>query len=92
MHKSIVYLVSGEGDWTGLNQFSFRLVQGAWCLAAFVFFNAYCSTLISYLISPIMMPMAKTYEDIASGYPQKLKLLAEKNESYTDSYLVGLQF
>jgi len=34
--------------------------------------------------------MAKTYEDIASGYPQKLKLLAEKNESYIDSYLVGL--
>ena len=36
--------------------------------------------------------MAKTYEDVASGYPQKLKLLAEKNEVYTDSYLVGSIF
>jgi len=41
------------------------------------------------LISPRLMPMAKTYEDVASGYPQKLKLLAEKNEVYTDRYLVG---
>ena len=79
-----------SGEWNGFNQLSFRLVQGAWCLAAFVLFNAYCSTLISYLISPRLMPMAKTYEDVASGYPQKLKLLAEKNEVYTDSYLVGL--
>lgn len=68
------------GDWTGWSHLSFRLVQGAWCLAAFVLVNAYCSTLISYLISPQLMPVAKTMEDIISGSPQKLKLLAEKNE------------
>ena len=32
-------------------------------MAAIVLFNAYCSTLISYLVSPRLMPVAKTYED-----------------------------
>jgi len=68
-----------QGDWSRWNQLSFRLVQGAWCLVAFVLVNAYCSTLISYLISPRLMPVARTYQDVASGSPQKLKLLAEKN-------------
>jgi len=36
-----------------------------------------------------MMPMAKTYEDVASGYPQKLKFLAEKNEIMAATCLVG---
>jgi len=81
--------VAGEGDWTGFNKFSFRLVQGAWCLAAFVLFNAYCSTLIPYLISPRMMPMAKSYDDVASGFPQKLKFLSEKNEVFTRLCLVS---
>ncbi len=49
-------------------------------MAAIVLFNAYCSTLISYLVSPKLMPVAKTYQDIVSGSPQKLKLLAGKNE------------
>ena len=74
--KNIFFL----GDWTGWSQLSLRLVQGAWCLAAFVLVNAYCSTLISYLVSPKLMPVAKTYQDLATGYPQNLKLLAEKNE------------
>lgn len=49
-------------------------------MAAFVLVNAYCSTLISYLVSPRLMPVAKSMEDVASGSPQNLKLLAEKNE------------
>jgi len=69
-----------QGDLSQWNQLSFRFVQGAWCLAAVVLFNAYCSTLISYLVSPRLMPVAKTYKDIVSGSPQNLKLLAEKNE------------
>ena len=89
IHKAIVYLVAGEGDWTGFNQISFRLVQGAWCLAAFVLFNAYCSTLITHLISPRMMPIAKSYEDVASGFPQKLKFLSEKNEFFALHCLVS---
>ena len=79
-----------QGDWTGWSQLSFRLVQGAWCLAAFVLVNAYCSTLISYLVSPRLMPVAKTFEDITSGSPQKLKLLAEKNEIVAMHSLVRL--
>lgn len=79
-----------QGDWTGYNQLSFRLVQGAWCLAAFVLFNAYCSTLISYLISPRLMPMAKSYDDLASGKPQKLKLATEKNEIMATLFLVNI--
>jgi len=89
IHKAIVYLVAGEGDWTEFNQISFRFVQGAWCLAAFVLINAYCSTLISYLISPRMMPLAKSYNDLASGFPQKLKFLSEKNEVFAALCLVS---
>jgi len=81
--------VAGEGDLTGFNQFSFRLVQGAWCLAAIVLFNAYCSTLISYLISPRMMPIAKSYEELVAGSPQKLKFLSEKNEIFAVICLVS---
>jgi len=35
--------------------------------------------------------LGKTYEDVASGYPQKLNLLTEKNESYSDNFLVGFK-
>jgi len=74
------YYLKNQGDWNHWNQLPFRFVQGAWCLAALVMVNAYCTTLISYLISPRLMPVAKTYEDVASGNPQMLKLLAEKND------------
>ncbi len=64
------------------------MLQGTWCLAAFVLLNAYSSTIISYLTAPTLMPVAKTVEDVAYGIPQKLKLLLEKDEISAARYLV----
>jgi len=36
------------------------------------------------------MPVAKTYDELASGTPQNLKLLAEKNELVALYSLVSL--
>ncbi len=77
------------GDWNGYSQLAFRLVQGDWCLAAFVLFNAYCSTLISYLISPRLMPIAKSWDDVASGNPQQLRMATEKSELVAHEFLVS---
>jgi len=69
---------------------SFRILQGTWCLAAFVLLNAYSSTIISYLTAPKLMPVAKSVEDVARGIPQHLKLLLEKDGGSTAIYLVRL--
>jgi len=75
------------------NKLSIRIVQGSWCLAAVVLFNAYSTTLMSYLVAPKLMPVVRTYADIVSATrPQNLKLLTEKNEILADYSLVLLNF
>jgi len=69
---------------------SFRILQGAWCLAAFVLVNAYSSTIISYLTAPKLITVAETLDQVALGYPQNLKLLIEKDNIMTGRYLVCL--
>ena len=70
-----------KGDWSRWKQLSFRIFLGSWCVAAFVLVNAYSTTLISHLTAPKLMPVAKSYEDLASpNPPQNLKLIMEKNE------------
>ena len=61
------------------NRLSFRIIQGTWCLAAFVLLNAYSSTIISYLTAPKLMPVTKTLQELGSSHPQNIRLLAEKN-------------
>lgn len=50
---------------------SFRLVAGAWCLAAFVLVQAYSGTLTSFILSPNQSPVISSIWDIPSA---KLKI------------------
>lgn len=67
-----------KGNWNQWrNRLSFRIIQGTWCLAAFVLLNAYSSTIISYLTAPKLTPVTKTIKELATGSPQNIKLLTE---------------
>ena len=43
-------------------------------------------------MAPKLMPVCKSYEDLAAGYPQNLKLVAEKNEVVDRSFKVSPLF
>jgi len=55
-------------------------VLACWLLSAFVLVNAYASLLISHLMLPKLLPVSKSFEDLASGHPQRLQLMVEKNQ------------
>ena len=42
----------------------FRLVAGVWSLAAFIFVQAYTSTLFTYVVTPINHPLINSIHDI----------------------------
>lgn len=44
---------------------SFRLVAGVWSLAAFIFVQAYTSTLFTYVVTPVNPPLVKSAYDLA---------------------------
>ncbi len=87
MISFLFYFIKGGWDkWK--YKLSFRILQGTWCLAAFVLLNAYSSTIISYLTAPKLMPVTKNLDQVASGNPQNLKLLLEKDNIMKGRYLV----
>jgi hypothetical protein len=45
----------------------FRLVAGVWTLAAFIFVQAYTSTLFTYVVTPIKKSLIKSIDDIADN-------------------------
>lgn len=46
------------------NRLSFRLVAGVWSLAAFIFVQAYTSTLITYVVTPVNLPLVSSAYDL----------------------------
>ncbi|EFX82393.1 hypothetical protein DAPPUDRAFT_101640 [Daphnia pulex] len=46
---------------------SYRLVAGVWILAAFIFVQAYTSTLFTYVVTPISEPLIKSVFDIINN-------------------------
>lgn len=46
---------------------SFRMVAGVWTLAAFFFVQTYNSTLITYIITPVNVPLMSTVQDIVEN-------------------------
>jgi hypothetical protein len=46
------------------NRLSYRFVAGVWCLAAFIFVQAYTSILFTYIVTPINQPLIKSVYDI----------------------------
>jgi ionotropic glutamate receptor len=49
------------------SRLSFRILMGAWLLAAMVLVNSYSGTVVSYLTAPIMMPSINTLDDLAAS-------------------------
>ena len=58
----VCILIGGVCKWKRL---PFRLAAGAWTLAAFIFVQAYNSTLITYVITPSQSPLIYSAYDIA---------------------------
>jgi hypothetical protein len=61
----------------------FRLVAGVWTLAAFIFVQAYTSTLFTYVVAPVNHPLIDSLYDIADN--PEIHLLV-KNEGTPDRY------
>ena len=82
-----------QGNPTRYQQLSYRILLAGWVLAACVLVNAYSSCLFSFLVSPTLQPVTKTLDELASGYPQRLKLLTEKSMYLADDiFLVKSDF
>lgn len=85
----LMQLIMLKGDFhLPMRQLSFRVVVASWCLAAFVLVNAYSTTLFAYLMVPKLLPTAKSFDDLAAGYPQNLKVLIEKGSVMANDFLV----
>ena len=49
--------ISIAGGFCKKNNLSIRFVMGAWCVTAFVFVQAYTSTLFTYIVTPNFTPL-----------------------------------
>ena len=47
-----------------VNRLPIRLIAGAWSLAAFVFVQAYTSTLITYIVAPTNRPLISSFNQL----------------------------
>jgi ionotropic glutamate receptor len=45
----------------------FRVVAGVWTLAAFIFVQAYTSTLFTYVVAPVNQPLINSIYDITES-------------------------
>lgn len=59
---------------------SIRLVAAAWCLAAFILVNGYCSTLITYVISHYNPPLIESVHDLARD--STINLIVDKGKAF----------
>lgn len=49
------------------NRFPIRFIAAAWSLAAFVFVQAYNSTLITYVLAPTNRPLVSSFHELANS-------------------------
>lgn len=66
------------------NRLPFRIVAGAWSVAAFIFVQAYTSTLSTYVLTPINNPLVNSPYEIPER--KDVQLLVRKG-GVTDYYL-----
>jgi hypothetical protein len=59
----------------------FRLVAGVWTLAAFIFVQAYTSTLFTYVVTPVKKSLINSVGDIAENNKFNLFLKKKKWDS-----------
>ena len=84
------YVIGGPCKWVRL---PFRFVAGAWALAAFVFVQAYASTLFMYLIVPYNPPLINSVYDIAKS--TDINLMVKKSgtlDTLVSVYTINLSF
>ncbi|EFX82128.1 hypothetical protein DAPPUDRAFT_241227 [Daphnia pulex] len=81
--RRIVAMVGGPCT---SNRLPFRLVAGVWTLAAFIFVQAYTSTLFTYVVAPVNHPLIDSLYDIADN--PEIHLLV-KNEGTPDRYFTA---
>ncbi len=79
----ILNLIDIGGQCTS-NRLSFRLVAGAWILAAFILVQAFNATLFTYLVTPIKNSLINSPYDIPER--KDVHLLIRKGGS-TDNFL-----
>nr|CAH0101879.1 unnamed protein product [Daphnia galeata] len=65
--KQYLYVIGNllsQGGSCPSNRLPFRLVAGVWCLAAFIFVQAYNSTLFTYVVTPVNQPLVNSINDV----------------------------
>nr|CAH0101875.1 unnamed protein product [Daphnia galeata] len=65
--KPYLYVIGNllsQGGPCPSKRLSFRLVAGVWCLAAFIFVQAYNSTLFTYVVTPVNQPLVNSINDV----------------------------
>ncbi|XP_046452808.1 glutamate receptor ionotropic, delta-2-like [Daphnia pulex] len=63
----VINIIANQGGSVPGSRLSFRILMGAWLLAAMVLVNSYSGTVVSYLTAPKMMPSINTLEDLAAS-------------------------
>ena len=56
---------NNKGEQCTSKRLPIRLVAGVWCVASFIFVQAYNSTLFTYVVTPVNPPLVKSAYDLA---------------------------
>jgi len=67
-----------------------RLVAGVWCLAAFIFVQAYSSILFTYIVTPVNLPLVNSVYDTFQH--SDIRLLLRKGVTLEVLASVSLRF
>ncbi|XP_046449197.1 glutamate receptor ionotropic, delta-1-like [Daphnia pulex] len=72
-YKMYVFAVLlSQGEPCRSKRLPIRLMAGAWCLAAFIFTQAYSSTLFTYIVAPVNCPLINSIYDVFEKSDVKL--------------------
>jgi hypothetical protein len=74
----LLYIFNIGGQCTS-KRLAFRLVAGVWCLAAFIFVQAYTSILFTYVLAPVNQPLINSVYDIVEH--DDIQLLIRKGST-----------
>lgn len=84
--NEFICLIDYSGGPYTVNRLQIRLIAGVWSLAAFVFVQAYTSTLITYVLAPNNFPLVSSFSELADR--PDVSLLVKKLGTVDDLLLV----
>ena len=82
----VVHVTFWQGTFCPNRKIAMRILAGTWCLAGFVFFTAYSSVLISYIVVPNLKPVIDSVEELPKV--PGLKMVVEKGATMEMMFLV----